>query len=136
MRKVPPLILLAVLLAFPLVVQDHYYFDHTTIDEIVQFILDQQTTRISISEEKYDKLNIRHSAEMKLDKSVSSDSVVAHNIYEIMHSKAILKEYHKLYEEEKKEMVNTTYNNPFQAPGDNLHLIESVPDITIQAPLY
>ena len=54
------------LTALDTVALGHYYFDYTTIEEIVQFILDQQTNGKDISEESYDKLTRREQEVMRL----------------------------------------------------------------------
>lgn len=54
------------LTALDTVIEGHYYFDYTTMDEIVQFILELQSNRNDVSEEKYDKLTRREQEVMRL----------------------------------------------------------------------
>ena len=53
------------LTALDTVVLDNYYFDYTTMNEIVQFILDQQSNGRDISDENYDKLTRREQEIMR-----------------------------------------------------------------------
>ena len=67
--------------ALDTVVSDHYYFDYTTIEEIVQFILDQKTDRSAISEESYDKLTRREQEVMRLVAQGLSTKEVASKLF-------------------------------------------------------
>lgn len=52
--------------ALTTVTQGHYYFDHTVLDEMVQFILEKQEDTPNISDTKYDKLTPREQEIMRL----------------------------------------------------------------------
>jgi len=69
------------LTALNTVVLGHYYFDHTTIEEIVQFILEQKTDRSSISEESYDKLTRREQEVMRLVAQGLSTKEIASRLF-------------------------------------------------------
>ena len=66
------------LTALDMVVQGHYYFDYTTMKEIVQFVLEQQSNGSDISEEKYNKLTRREQEVMRLvAQGLSSKEIAA-----------------------------------------------------------
>ena len=53
------------LTALETVSRGHYYFDHTAMDEIVQYVLDRSTGALSASESNYDKLTQREQEVMR-----------------------------------------------------------------------
>ncbi len=48
------------------VLEGHYYFDHTVLEEIVQFLLEQEDGRVTASDENYERLTPREQEVMRL----------------------------------------------------------------------
>lgn len=63
------------------VIRSHYYFDHTIMSEIVQFILEQQSNVTSISGDNYDKLTRREQEVMRLVAQGLSSKKIASKLF-------------------------------------------------------
>jgi DNA-binding NarL/FixJ family response regulator len=61
--------------------QGHYYFDHTILEEIVEYLLKQHLSTASISEENYDKLTRREQEVMRLVAQGLSSKEIASKLY-------------------------------------------------------
>nr|HID58052.1 response regulator transcription factor [Desulfobacterales bacterium] len=67
--------------ALTTVIRGHYYFDHTILDEIVQFLLEHGQEEKSISDEKYERLTPREQEIMRLVAQGLSTKQIASKLF-------------------------------------------------------